>query len=383
MNIQLNTDDNLLIMKIVHYFITKEDYHPVIIKGIEDEIWLENKNNSYSIIRIVLRHIQNKDQYEFDMERMMNVAKQIKRKNFDFSMNMLSLYMDVSENDIIENDDKNYTGIAINYENDLYCETMMKNYKSIQGNLIQGDNEFDLINQITKEISEKNVKETEKREKIMTNKKTIITYLIIAINLILFILMYTNGEGSENVNTLINYGANYIPLVKSGEYIRLITCAFLHIGFLHLIFNMYSLAIVGSEIESLYGKIKYLLIYFISAIMGSLFTVVFSSENTVSAGASGAIFGLLGALLYFGFTYRGYIGNNILRQVIPIVLVNLILGFSMPNIGVAAHIGGLIGGYTISMALGIDVEKDNKNRINGIIITTVLFAFMIYMGFFR
>ena len=214
-------------------------------------------------------------------------------------------------------------------------------------------------------------------------RKPLITYGLIIINLIIFLLMYVFGNGSEDINTLINFGANYAPLTKTGEYYRLISSAFLHIGLLHLFFNLYALYIVGTQIEQFFGKVKYILIYLFSAIMGSLFTLVLSSENTVSAGASGAIFGLFGALLYFGYTYRGYIGNTIINQIVPVIVLNLFIGLSSTNIGNAAHIGGLIGGYALSLALGADIEEERSQKINGMIITIILTAFMVYMGFIR
>lgn len=385
MNFKITDEKDLLIMKLVHYFITKENYHPIIIHGIENQIWLENKNNSYSIIRIVTGHIHNSDQFEFDMLRTKHVAKQIKRKTIDFSMNMLSIFIDVEYDSYVKNnDDRKYVNILIKNEQDLFKNEIIKNsFKKIEDNFIQNEDDFELVKEITKEISDKTRVETEKREKIMNNKKPILTYILVLINVLAFVLMYIYGNGSEDIDTLIKFGANYIPYVKNGEYVRLLTSTFLHIGVVHLIFNMYALIVVGKEVEQLYGKLKYILIYLLSALMGSLFTVVFSSSNTVSAGASGAIFGLLGALLYFGYNYRGYIGNGIIRQVLPAILLNLVIGFTSTNIGNSAHIGGLIGGYLVAMALGIDIEKDNKSKINGIIITIILMAFMIYMGLFR
>ena len=239
-----------------------------------------------------------------------------------------------------------------------------------------------MISKLTSDIARENIKESEKREKIMQNKKPIITISLIIINVIVFALMYLIGNGSLNTQTLINFGANYLPLTKSGEYYRLLTSAFLHIGIIHLALNMYSLFVVGTSIEYFYGKIKYLLIYLYSALIGSLFTVILSSNNTVAAGASGAIFGLLGAMLYFGYHYRGYIGNSIISQIVPVVLINLFFGFITPGIGNAAHIGGLIGGYIISMAVGFDNDKD-KSKMHGIIISIILLVFLTYISFFR
>ena len=378
---------DLLVMKLIHYFIVSENYTPIIIKGIDDEVWLENKNNEYSIIRIVTRKIINKEQYDYDILKTKHIAKQLKRKLLDFSMNVLSIYLDKNfYTNKIDNFDEKYISILIKDEDDfINNEYINKAYKNLRDKFTYKEEGFELISKLTKEIEEKNIKEGQEREKYMRNNKPIITYILIFINIVMFVLMYMLGNGSENTNTLIDFGANYILLTKAGEYYRLITSGFLHIGVIHLLLNMYSLYIVGSQVEYFYGKVKYIIIYLFSLIMGSLFTVALSSVNTVSAGASGAIFGLLGSILYFGIKYRGYIGNSLVNQIVPVVVLNLIIGFTTPGIGNAAHIGGLIGGYLISMAVGIGIDKKEQrsSRINGIIISAILTIFMIYIGFVR
>lgn len=384
MNFSIEEKD-LLVMKLVHYFIVKKNYSPVIIRGIDNEIWLENKEEKYNIIRIVTKHIHNSEQFNYDMLRTRSIIDQIKRKTFTFSMNALSVFTDVEyRKDIIESYDKNFSNVVVEHEKDIYeNDIIMSVFPKIREEIIKGENNIELFDKITMEISKKNTEETEKREKMIKQRKPILTYLLIIINVIIFALMYIYGNGSEDTNTLVNFGANYIPLVKSGEYYRIITSAFLHIGILHLLFNMYALFVIGTQIEYLYGRFKYFFIYIFSAIMGSLFTVALSSSNTVSAGASGAIFGLLGSMLYFGYNYRGYIGNSIINQVIPVILLNVVIGFTTPGIGNAAHIGGLIGGYIISMMLGIDSKDETKSKINGFILTVALTIFMIYIGFIK
>lgn len=378
---------DLLVMKLIHYFIVSENYTPIIIKGISDEVWLENKNKEYSIIRIVTKNIINKEQYDYDILKTKHIVKQLKRKLIDFSMNVLSIYLDKNfYTNKIDNFDEKYISILIKDEDDFKNnEYINKAYKQVIDKFTYKEEGFELISKLTKEIEEKNIKEGQEREKYMRNNKPIITYILIFINIVMFVLMYMLGNGSENTNTLIDFGANYILLTKAGEYYRLITSGFLHIGVIHLLLNMYSLYIVGSQVEYFYGKVKYIIIYLFSLIMGSLFTVALSSVNTVSAGASGAIFGLLGSILYFGIKYRGYIGNSLVNQIVPVVVLNLIIGFTTPGIGNAAHIGGLIGGYLISMAVGIGIDKKEQrsSRINGIIISAILTIFMIYIGFVR
>lgn len=193
--------------------------------------------------------------------------------------------------------------------------------------------------------------------------------------------MYVLGNGSENSLTLLMFGANYAPLVKAGEYYRLITSAFLHIGLLHLIFNNYALYVIGSQIESFLGKTKFLIVYLVSALCGNLMSMLFSTG--ISAGASGAIFGLLGSILYFGYNYRVYLGSVLNSQIIPLILLNLGIGLLTPGIDNAAHIGGLLGGISVTMALGIKYKSSRFEKINGWVITLIYIGFLIYMGFFK
>ena len=136
---------------------------------------------------------------------------------------------------------------------------------------------------------------------------------------------------------------------------------------MHLVFNCYTLYVIGSQIESFLGKSKYIVIYLMSAIFASLMSIIFNG-NVASVGASGAIFGVMGALLYFGYHYRVYLGNVMRSQIIPLVLINLLLGFSMTGIDNAAHIGGLIGGAAMTMAIGVKDKSSTFEKVNGWII---------------
>ena len=166
------------------------------------------------------------------------------------------------------------------------------------------------------------------------------------------------------------------------EYYRLFTAMFMHGNILHLLFNMYALYVIGTQLESFIGKAKYLIVYIFSGLTASLLSLAFLSDNAISIGASGAIFGLMGALLYFGYHYRVYLGNVMKSQIIPLIILNLLLGFMMTGIDNAAHIGGLIGGFLILMALGIKYKSKTSERINGTIITIIYTAFLIYIAFF-
>ena len=373
----------LLELKLVHYFMTKENFVPVIIHGIEDEVWLENKHSEFRIVRIITKKIFNEEQVDFDVEKTNDIAKQIKRKTFNPFMSILSIYLDIDD-EIKEYVNSFKNTIILKDEKDLETnEVIQKYYKNIVNDIDYKEEGFELLTKITSDITKKNIEENERFNDMFKQKKPIVTGILILVNVIVFALMYILGKGSEDTKTLVTFGANVPSLIRSGDYYRLIVSGFLHIGIIHILCNMYSLSVLGPTIEHFYGKAKYILIYFFSMIIASLFVMVFQSDYSVSAGASGAIFGLLGSLLYFGYYYRGYIGNQIISQIIPVILINLVIGFISPGISNAAHIGGLIGGIAVSFMLGINDKNDKSNRITGTIITIVLTGFMIYLAFFR
>ena len=144
---------------------------------------------------------------------------------------------------------------------------------------------------------------------------------------------------------------------------------------------MYSLAILGSQVETFIGKTKFIFIYLISAIVGNLLSLIFLPENVVSVGASGALFGLAGALLYFGYHYRLYLNDAIRNQIIPVVAINLLVGLFV-GADFYAHIGGLVGGYLSAMAIGIENKSTKKDMINGWIVLILLIVFLSYIIFF-
>ena len=105
-------------------------------------------------------------------------------------------------------------------------------------------------------------------------------------------------------------------------------------------------------------------------------------RNGVSIGASGAIFGLMGAIVYFGYHYRVYLGNVIKSQIIPLIIINLALGFMMDGIDNFAHIGGLIGGFLITIGLGIKYKSSTFEKVNGLIISIIYVVFLAYMAIY-
>lgn len=369
--------DDLVVMSLINYFITEKNYNPMIIHGLNDEIWLENLNEDYKIVRIVSHHIHNKEQLDFDKFKLSRIVKQVKKKTLSFKVKVLSIYTDLEDDKILSNDD-----IYINKEEDINNPKLTNVFPNIVEKTKVDENGLEYFIKVTDNINQKNESKSKIAEKIFSFKKPIVTYSLIFICILVFILMYVLGNGSTDNYTLLVFGANVDTLTKNGDYYRLFTSMFLHIGILHLLCNMYSLYIIGKEVENVFGKVKYLIIYLLSGIAGSILSLAFN-HNTICAGASGAIFGLLGALLYFGYYYRTYLGATLTRSIIPVIVLNLIIGFTSSGIDNAAHIGGLVGGILLAMAVGVPDKSNNNNKINGIVLSLIYFGFIIYLSFFR
>lgn len=383
MNVPLTkfSSKDIIIFKLAHYFITEKNYNPIILHGVNDEIWLENLDEEYRVVRLVSHYIHNNEQMRFDKFKVNKIIKSIKRKTLSLKMDVLNIYTDIGDSVVLNDYDDNSLDVFVEKISDLKTNHLIEVFPDIVEKTKFKERGINLMLKITDDINKKNAKSNVEHIRTFERKKPIITYLIMAICVIVFISMYIFGNGSYDNLTLLNFGANLDTLTKSGEFYRLVTCAFIHIGIFHLLFNMYALYIIGPQVESFYGKARYIFIYLVSAITGSMLSIAFN-HNVISAGASGAIFGLLGCLLYFGYHYRIYLGNVIKSQILPIIVLNLILGFMLTGIDNFAHIGGLVGGILATMAIGVPNKKNNTEKINGIVLFTIYVAFCIYLAFF-
>lgn len=365
-----------LIMRLVHYFVTKENYAPIMVNGVKNEIWLENLEAYYKIVRINSNHIHNNEQFEFDKFKIQNVCKQISKKTLTRKLRTLNIFTDANDNIKIENN-KYIDNYVIENNNDLTKDNGISSKFPLITEETSDAHGLEFLLNISNDINEKTEKENNNYEEVFRPKKIIATKVIIAINIFVFIISYLlTLTGKFDVFT--NFALNKY-YVKSGEIYRLITCGFLHSGIIHLTCNMYSLYIIGSQLENFIGKTKFLIVYFVSLISGSLLSCVIT--NSWSVGASGAIFGLIGSLIYFGYHYRIYLGSVIRSQLIPLLVINLGIGFIVPNIDVSAHIGGLVGGILSTMSVGINNKSNKQEKINGIICLVILIMFLTYLIF--
>lgn len=178
-------------------------------------------------------------------------------------------------------------------------------------------------------------------------KKSKVTFVILCIMIIYFIFMTLMG-GTTDIETLVKYGALYPPFIlRFNQYYRFITSIFIHIGIMHIFFNGYALYVFGPQIERLMGPKKYLLFFLLTGIGGNLATFFFNFVS-LSAGASGSLFGLFGAFLYLIHRHGDMVTPQGRKSILQLLGINLILTFAVPNISATAHIGGLVMGYFLS-----------------------------------
>jgi rhomboid protease GluP len=180
----------------------------------------------------------------------------------------------------------------------------------------------------------------------------VVTFAILALNLLIFLLEIYAG-GSSNTQVLLSLGAAYGPYFRRGEWWRLVMPMFLHGGWLHILGNSYALYFLGPILERVYGYGRYATIY-VAAGMGGAFLSMVSSNN-ISVGASGAIFGIAGAMLVTGYLHRDVIpprwGRAFGRGMIPFILLNLAIGFSVHGIDNWGHLGGLASGVLLAFVI--------------------------------
>jgi rhomboid protease GluP len=183
-----------------------------------------------------------------------------------------------------------------------------------------------------------------------------VTPVLIGLNVLVFILMAASGVSltDPTIPDLLRWGADFGPKTTSGEWWRLLTCIFIHIGIIHILLNMWVLATAGPLVERMIGNTGFLLLYLVAGLIGSLASL-FWNPLLVSAGASGAIFGIYGALLGLLLRNHGSIPAQALAQLLNsglgFLFYNLVYGMMQPNIDSAAHIGGLAGGFLCGIVL--------------------------------
>ncbi len=185
-------------------------------------------------------------------------------------------------------------------------------------------------------------------------RKEPLTVLLIILNILVFLAVEVTGT-SQDVLHMLDCGAAYTPLiVENGEVYRLFTSMFLHFGISHLANNMLVLFVLGSRLERVAGRVRFLIIYLLGGLSGNIISMLFElrqQEYSVSAGASGAVFAAMGAMIYIVIRNRGWLEDLSMRQILIMAAFSLYFGFTSSGVDNAAHIGGMISGFVLAVVL--------------------------------
>lgn len=304
-------------------------------------------NNFYNSSRYIAIHdlgeinycvvFTNEEHEDINIVEAMEYLKTLDKK---FTLNVIIL----SDGEYLSGTKKYINKLIINTKNNniIFCDKSCEPLKNIILNVSKNYNT--------------------KIKVSLKNKKT--TLGLILINVVMFLITAYMSKNAFDINgiVLVEFGAKYNYLIYKGEIWRLITCAFLHGGLTHLIVNMYTLYILGPQVEKVFGRKRYLSIYFFSALTSSLLGTLLN-EKSVSVGASGAIFGLFGSILVFSIKERKRVKKEYILNLIGIISLNLVIGFSMNNIDNLGHIGGIIGGTIISIFLSYKNKQHNLHNM--------------------
>ena len=194
-------------------------------------------------------------------------------------------------------------------------------------------------------------------------RKEPVTVVLILINILVFLAVEFTGL-SQDARHMLDWGAAYTPMIAgNGEYYRIFTCMFLHFGIEHLANNMLVLFVLGSRLERVTGSFKFLAVYLIGGIGGNLLSLVMelrSGDYAVSAGASGAVFAVMGAMIYVVLRNKGWLGDLSMRQILVMAAFSLYFGFTSSGVDNAAHLGGLAVGFVLAVILYHPRRKTSK-----------------------
>lgn len=202
--------------------------------------------------------------------------------------------------------------------------------------------------------------------------KPFFTYILIGLIVVVWLAMGLAG-GSQDSDVLVAFGANVGVLILQGQTWRLFTSMFLHIGLMHLLFNAYALFIFGVEMERLYGPDRFITVYILAGLFGSLASFAWRGPLVFSAGASGAIFGVIGMNLAFFLLHRetfGHFGRQRMMNTILIIVINVIFGFTARNIDNMAHLGGLLAGFVMGYGLAPRYDIIDRYTLNPRVVDT-------------
>ena len=356
----MNVKENYLLYLTAYELVSDQGYELLHINDQIKEIWLQKDENKTSkVLRLTTQEFNWKNHLKKDIaqvfQKTLALKRYLPRKTVEVNNIYITKHAPVDDWETLKKpmmlkEKKNPVRMNVYY---LYEEGFQEEEERLEANLhfslpnedIEESEDIleEKTNHYKRELSQFIANKKKERENVFSFGKPRLIYLLLLVNVLMYFLLEFNG-GSDSIDTLIKYGAKYNPaILMDGEWWRIVSSMFLHIGLLHLIMNMIAVFYLGTLVERIYGSFRFFIIYMLAGIGGGVASFAFSMN--VSAGASGALFGLFGALLFFGLIYKRLFFQTIGMNLLILIGINIVFGFTVPAIDNAAHIGGLITGF--------------------------------------
>ncbi|MFP7297636.1 rhomboid family intramembrane serine protease [Neobacillus niacini] len=388
----MNFREDYVFWKMAHFFISEQGYRVIQLFENQKELWLEKlENKKAPILRVVRIDLDWSSSMQRDIELTAANGEQIRKQLGRGELSVVNIYVSqfppVDDYEFRLNrpfvfPEGNKTSVSSillagsQYESG-FIALSEKLEREVSFPIQEEYLEQDVISQ-KKAALDYAIQMSKKEKEIFSNGKTLFTYLFMIIQVAVFLLLELQG-GSTNTSTLIKFGAKFNPYIYEGEWWRFITPIFLHIGFLHLAMNTLALYFLGPAVEKIFGNIRFLFIYLFAGISGVIASFIFSPN--ISAGASGAIFGCFGALLYFALIYPKLFFRTMGPSVITVLIFNLIFGFTVSIVDNAGHLGGLAGGFLAAGILHFPKKKKPFLQTLFLILSVIIIYGSLVYGF--
>lgn len=376
------------------WHLIEQDKFELIHINENGELWLEKLDGKTSrVVRLFHGGFDWKNHMKKDIGQVFQKAKAMKRYFRSKHIELHNVYIDshtpVDDWEMLKKkmqlNEKNPIQMNVYYISDKDKEEELARFMKAVGSthtateesLSEAEKEEE-VNQIRKKLAGQLKQKEKEIQSVFSYGKPFMTYILLAVNILLFVLLEINGD-STSTATLIDFGAKYNPaIIENGEWWRIVSSMFLHIGIPHLLLNMLAVFYLGTAAERIYGSLRFTVIYFLAGIGGGLASFAFTTN--VSAGASGALFGLFGALLFFGCIHKRIFFQTMGMNLLIIIGINIVFGLSVPQVDNGAHMGGLISGFIASAILHLPKKKNYLIQTGALIIYGLLMFALVLFG---
>jgi len=374
--------------------INEDKYEVVHINRQTDELWLQkSKQRRTTVIRLSNRGFNWKNELKSDMARTLHTFETLQRRMKGKEINIHNVYIstyppvdtwEMLKEPVRFRKKKNVSMKMYYMDEENGKEELHRLARNIQHGELKNipattvHEQEAFVHAYKRELHTSIKRQQEHIRKILFFGKPKLVYILIALNVFYFFVVEFNG-GSTDTETLIQYGAKYNPLIMEGEWWRIITSMFMHIGFFHLAMNMLALYYLGIAVEQIFGSKRFLCMYMFAGIGAG--TASFAFSSSISAGASGAIFGMFGVLLYFGLIHKRLFFQTMGSSILVIIVLNLVFGFTVPMVDNSAHVGGLITGFLAAAIIQLPNQKNTNIRALGMLATIIGLSGLLWFAF--